>query len=421
MDGHKPLTPGEGKTPNEYYVSTSGNDSDIGSSIYPFQTIGHAVTKLIPGDTLYIRAGVYQEAVRVMASGTADNPINITSYQNETAAIDGNNHELETSGNAGYLVYVTGSYVNIKNIETRYSKGSGILLKGSNNVVDNCYVHHCMGGGILLTGDYCKALNCISYYNSMMNEFGNNTKWASGLSAARYPTGCTIKGCTVYGNWGEGISTFETENPTVEDNISYDNHINIYISDTKGALVQRNFCYESDLCLIDYMNTVGIGLWDEKGFPVPLGADGVRESSSYNIVINNYAHNFVASATKLKSCLIANNTFGGFFIWNEAGTDNTRIYNNISGTGNYANVFGQNCAVSNNLWGNLPTISLQGAGDVIGDPLFVGEISPYNPLYYKLLANSPALGAGMTVAEVTQDYWKTDRTNLDIGFYTEPA
>jgi len=42
-----------------YYVSTLGNDSQIGSILSPWKTIQYGVDMMMPGDTIYIRGGRY--------------------------------------------------------------------------------------------------------------------------------------------------------------------------------------------------------------------------------------------------------------------------------------------------------------------------------------------------------------------------
>ncbi|PGO80530.1 carbohydrate-binding cenc domain protein, partial [Bacillus cereus] len=76
---------------NIYYVSTTGNDSNDGTSLStPFQTIQHAASVASAGDTVYIRGGTYRESVTPVNSGTSGNPITYQNYNDETAIISGN-------------------------------------------------------------------------------------------------------------------------------------------------------------------------------------------------------------------------------------------------------------------------------------------------------------------------------------------
>lgn len=68
-----------------YYLSTSGSDIDNGSLTDPWATLAFSVNQLTPGDTLYIRGGIYQGDgdVEIDVSGTNGSPITIINYQNE--------------------------------------------------------------------------------------------------------------------------------------------------------------------------------------------------------------------------------------------------------------------------------------------------------------------------------------------------
>jgi hypothetical protein len=70
-----------------YYVATTGNNSNPGTISQPWRTIDYAVggtSALGAGDTLYIRAGTYDEVVDVEVSGTSGNLITIRNYPGET-------------------------------------------------------------------------------------------------------------------------------------------------------------------------------------------------------------------------------------------------------------------------------------------------------------------------------------------------
>ena len=40
----------------DYYVATTGNDSNSGTQAAPWRTIKHAVDKMVAGDTTYVKA-----------------------------------------------------------------------------------------------------------------------------------------------------------------------------------------------------------------------------------------------------------------------------------------------------------------------------------------------------------------------------
>lgn len=70
-------------------VSPQGADSNPGTPEAPFRTLQKAVQVLKPGDTCYLRAGVYRETVVPIRSGTAEAPIVFRAYPGEKPVISG--------------------------------------------------------------------------------------------------------------------------------------------------------------------------------------------------------------------------------------------------------------------------------------------------------------------------------------------
>ena len=78
-----------GKAAN-WYVATNGSDSAAGSLAAPLQTVSKGFSKAGAGDIIYVRGGTYRESISLVGkSGSAGNPITLTSYTNETAIISG--------------------------------------------------------------------------------------------------------------------------------------------------------------------------------------------------------------------------------------------------------------------------------------------------------------------------------------------
>ena len=61
-------------TAADYYVATDGRDSNPGSKTHPFRTIQKAADRMQPGDTCYLRAGVYRQTARLNRSGLPQKP-----------------------------------------------------------------------------------------------------------------------------------------------------------------------------------------------------------------------------------------------------------------------------------------------------------------------------------------------------------
>ena len=72
----------------DYYLARSGDDGNPGTEAQPWRTFHAAVTRLKPGDTLYVRGGTYRGAeegggVRIRVSGEPGKPITIAAYPGE--------------------------------------------------------------------------------------------------------------------------------------------------------------------------------------------------------------------------------------------------------------------------------------------------------------------------------------------------
>jgi parallel beta-helix repeat protein len=85
------LLPTQTEVPREinYYVSPSGDNSNPGSLNKPWQTIQHAVDQVLPGDTIYIQGGTYQESVRISISGELNRPITLMNFNDKPVTIEG--------------------------------------------------------------------------------------------------------------------------------------------------------------------------------------------------------------------------------------------------------------------------------------------------------------------------------------------
>jgi hypothetical protein len=90
-DSHDATNSGAISDPvTEYYVATTGSDTNAGTLAEPFATIQHAADVMEPGDTCYIRGGVYRETVDLSGvAGTSGNPITLTRYQDEEVILSG--------------------------------------------------------------------------------------------------------------------------------------------------------------------------------------------------------------------------------------------------------------------------------------------------------------------------------------------
>ena len=112
-----------------YYVSKDGNDSNPGTQTLPYLTINHGVSRMVAGDTLLVRAGVYAESlVYNVPSGTSwTNKVRIAAYPGENVTM------RPTSGLS--VLRLAGSASSGGNVgETKYIEFDGIHLDGSGGI-----------------------------------------------------------------------------------------------------------------------------------------------------------------------------------------------------------------------------------------------------------------------------------------------
>src|SRR5690242_9276832 len=65
-----------------YYVSTTGSDSGAGTITSPWRTLARSMTRLSPGDTLFVRGGTYAERIQSpkLKAGTSGLRIKVAAY-----------------------------------------------------------------------------------------------------------------------------------------------------------------------------------------------------------------------------------------------------------------------------------------------------------------------------------------------------
>ncbi len=437
-----------------YYVSPTGLDTNNGTTA-PVKTIKKALSKAkLSGDIVSVVPGIYVETLTIGQSGItlrAYDPIKDTlkltsDPQYKQPIIDGKTTLPKVDW--GDLIYVTGNNNKISGFEVKnsningvYQGGYGVELEGHHNTVSKMNVHHTWEAAVMVTGDY-NTVEDSSIWQASRAYINTtaNSGWGTGISAAQNRSTAAIKKgiCsypvlrrnTVYNNYGEGMSCYEADHCTMEDNIIYDNWtVAMYLSDATNSLVQRNMIYFSSKPAIatrDNLNPGGIWLADEVS-TVPRSAN--------NTVINNFIYNTDFDAfswtevprSGLNNVLIANNTIvdGSLFTGSGGGDAivnvNSQIRNNII-LGSGSVVPGKTgISFSNNNWKVRPAAAAS-TTDVTGDPKITRTgTTPVTPgsltsAYFKLLSTSPVINMGVRLTPVTEDFFKTPRTTIpDIG------
>jgi hypothetical protein len=428
-----------------YYVSTTGNDTNSGSISLPYKTINYGITKLKAGDILYIRGGTYHERVTVNKSGTNTNRITISGLQGEIAVIDGK-YDLPGGNVYNFLVSIPGSFVTLRDITIKNSSGGLLFLGGVYNYGINIIGNGSHESGMIAIGNYDLFDGCSMTDNG--NGFGINGQTTWGSAFGIRGNNITVQNCISYNNKGEGFNAYSgSKGAIIQDNIAYDNDaLQFYFDSSSGAIIQRNLAY----CTVrqGHKPSWGIVIGGETGEPSDLQ---IINNLCYGNRTNLVTDSNVESAT---NWIIAFNTFMNARKTPEqiANGDNMGVYFYPSLVNFTNSVFKNNIVIeeaanqipinntltnphagltfSHNSWNKTPVASAHGISDVTGDPLLsrigstnAGELSAD---YFKLLSTSPVINKGETLTTVVNDFFRNSRNSLpDIGaieyYYADPT
>ncbi|HXY11335.1 MAG TPA: Ig-like domain-containing protein, partial [Terriglobales bacterium] len=200
------VTEAAAPTGNAFYVSTTGSDSNPGTQSSPWKTIQHAANTVQAGDTVYVRAGVYNESVNIAVSGSATaGPVTFASYPGETAVVDGTGLAVSSSaGTQGLFNLVNQSYVTIQGFEIR------------NYTTSNANV---TPAGIWVTGagSNVQLLNNLVHNITTTSETNGN---AFGIAVYGSSGSASIDSITINGNQVYDNKTGNSETVNVDGNVT---------------------------------------------------------------------------------------------------------------------------------------------------------------------------------------------------------
>jgi parallel beta-helix repeat protein len=405
-----------------YYVSTTGNDSNPGSSSAPFKSFAKAVSMLSAGSTLYIHPGIYTEPLKILNSG-ADGAWITVKPSGGAVVID-----VQNTTNA--VVQLLGSYIAVSDLEVKGSTDICVKTLGSYLRIAGLNVHECQTHGIFVSGRHVEVTGNTVYAAALANQARSMlTAWGSGIKIGLGGDDVLINGNTVYHNYGEGMAITRASNVIVRGNTVYDNYsVNIYVDNSFNIQVEKNLvtCHPNSGFERNGNAASGIAMGEE--FYEGWGAQLNQVNITNNIVAycRRGVYYFGADPTLigggLKNSTITYNTLwastdtalGIMYASSQAGT---LISSNIIWQANNKLAYVENSTgltFQNNLWKALPPSNVKGAGDRIGDPLFLSTPG-YTAQSFALGALSPAISGGANIG-VTTDYFNNPRgPSYDMG------
>lgn len=216
-----------------YYISTTGNNSNAGTFASPWATWAKLETvTLLPGDTVYIRGGTYRSekgnsvSVHVRwnsKNGTAGNPICIWAYPGEAPILNMDN--ITTTRSASVIEVSSCSYLHIKGLRvTGFAQpNSSISLVNwyiaavTNSIIENCRADHSGMYGFAF-GNGCNTIdviNCDVDHLYDISEGGANGFNITGGSTA---TNIFFKGCRAWFTSDDGWDFFSADGYVTFDN-----------------------------------------------------------------------------------------------------------------------------------------------------------------------------------------------------------
>lgn len=219
-------------TAHNYYVSVHGSDKSKGNISDPFASLQMAQSLVQPGDTVFIRGGIYiLQENQVMTprkanytyvfnldkSGTKEKPICYFAYPGDPRPVF-NFENIKPEGLRVTAFNIGASYLHLKGFDIvglqvtikghTQSEGISFHQENGNNIVEQINIHDGMGIGVYMKrGHDNLILNCDAYNN--YDSFSENGKGGNsdgfGCHVQPQDTGNIFRGCRSWRNSDDGF------------------------------------------------------------------------------------------------------------------------------------------------------------------------------------------------------------------------
>ncbi len=133
-----------------YYVAKNGNDNNPGTEAQPWRTITKAANTAVAGNTIYVRAGTYNERLVPAKSGSPGNYITFSAYPGEIVTIDGTGISVPTYNG---LIHISNkNYIRISGLRIVNSQWAGIWVADDSSyiTIEKNYIYNTSSSGILM-------------------------------------------------------------------------------------------------------------------------------------------------------------------------------------------------------------------------------------------------------------------------------
>jgi len=252
-----------------YYVSTSGSNSNSGTSSKPWRTVAYATSKMVAGDTTYVRGGTYSEGlIQFGRSGTSSAPIKLLNAPGEFPIVNfidkTSTRQIRIQNHDGSQKAI--AWITIEGFEIRNGYVGIKVVNGQNLTFRRNWIHHHLTHGIF--GNATKSL----IDRNRINHNGDFSRCASTPSICNQHHGMYMNGTAItltnnlfYDNLGVGVqlngtvsynsSTYPgsdfalSHNWVIANNtIAYQGHgagIVVWGANCDSARIENNILYEN--------------------------------------------------------------------------------------------------------------------------------------------------------------------------------
>jgi hypothetical protein len=398
----------------EFFVSTTGNNSNAGSTSAPWRTLQYAASRVRAGDRVTVRPGEYT-GFNLTESGAAGSPI---TFLAEAGAKITQRNSVTPDG-----INVEGaSYVTIDGFEVFNMPRAGVRAAlGDFVTVRNVYAHNNERWGIF-TG----------FVDDLVIE-NNRTSYSRlehGIYVSNSGDRPIIRGNTTWNNHGSGIHMNGDVGQGGDGIIS-------------GALVSRNRIFDNAANLGDGfgggsgINMDGVQasriennlLYGNQASGISLFREDGGGASSGNVVVNNTVHqpadsrwalniqNAAINNTVLNNILVNDDTFRGAI---DASMDSlTGLTSNYNVVSNRFTTNGGSTVLTLATWRAQTGKDANSSGTTSATDVFVAPGSNYN-----IKAPSLALNSGTATQAPSVDLIGAPRpqgSGIDIGALERPT
>lgn len=322
---------------SDLYVSPRGDDAATGSRAAPLRTVQAALNKAVAGTTVHLAAGVYDEKVSTVRSGSAGRPISIVGPERGMSRA-GRYSAVLTSTTAGRVLTVDHSWISV----------SGFTIDGQPNITGSwpdlgtqavtfkrSMSRRTLDTKLLYVGYHARNVTHVTIANLWLNGSGDECLRIRNASTSIEVKDSTIQWCGMYSKSsagfayhnGEGVyvgtSTKSTSQPMhlndttgkvdVHDNVirtfgaecfdvKENSHDNVFADNVCRYSTEPLSNVGSIIELRGARNTVRDNeIGDGPGFGIKIAVDASRYDNTGNVVTNNRITNTAGAAVTVNS------------------------------------------------------------------------------------------------------------------------